>query len=167
MWRDHIKFFVAYTTATAKKDKAGQAKAVANLKRYTVVFGAFLAERDRPAQAGRTERPARPRARAQGQLDAYAGNGEYAKAASTTSAAYGHMFMTADSSRARSRSRRTSSNALPPRGRTPAAPQRRAAGVLVDSVGEPGVGGGDRRRQRVNRAPGTPRPASPASRHWQ
>ena len=43
MWRDHIRFFVAYTTALAKKNKAGQAKAVANLKRYTVVFGNFLA----------------------------------------------------------------------------------------------------------------------------
>jgi hypothetical protein len=39
MWRDHIKFFVAYTGALAKKDTAGQNKAVANLKRYTVAFG--------------------------------------------------------------------------------------------------------------------------------
>ena len=37
------KFSVDYTVATAKKDKAGQTKAVNNLKRYTVVFGDFLA----------------------------------------------------------------------------------------------------------------------------
>ena len=43
MWRDHIKDFVAYTVATAKHDKAGQKKAVANLKQYTVTFGNFLA----------------------------------------------------------------------------------------------------------------------------
>ncbi len=43
MWRDHINDFVAYTVATAKHDKAGQAKAVANLKQYTVTFGNFLA----------------------------------------------------------------------------------------------------------------------------
>src|SRR5690348_4275603 len=39
MWRDHIKDFVAYTVATAKHDKAGQKKAVASLKQYTVTFG--------------------------------------------------------------------------------------------------------------------------------
>src|SRR3954471_5107165 len=43
MWRAHIKFFVDYTVATAKGDKAGKAKAVANLKTYTVKFGDFLA----------------------------------------------------------------------------------------------------------------------------
>ena len=43
MWRDHIKFFVNYTVATAKKDTAGQTKAVNDLKQYTVVFGNFLA----------------------------------------------------------------------------------------------------------------------------
>ena len=34
-WRAHIGFFVDYTVALAKKDKAGQAKAVVNLKTYT------------------------------------------------------------------------------------------------------------------------------------
>ena len=42
-WRAHIGFFVDYTVALAKKDKAGQAKAVANLKTYTVRHGDFLA----------------------------------------------------------------------------------------------------------------------------
>ena len=43
-WRAHIGFFVDYTVATAKKDKAGQAKAVARLKRYTVVHGKLLGD---------------------------------------------------------------------------------------------------------------------------
>ena len=65
-WRAHIAFFVDYTVGVAKKDKAAQAKAVANLKRYTVEHGKFLAGGHRPAHRGRPERPARPRARAQG-----------------------------------------------------------------------------------------------------
>jgi len=40
----HIKFFVDYTVALAKNDKPGQAKAVANLTRYTKEHGAFLAK---------------------------------------------------------------------------------------------------------------------------
>ena len=42
MWRDHIRFFVAYTGALAKKDKAGQAKAVKNLSSTPKTFGTFL-----------------------------------------------------------------------------------------------------------------------------
>jgi hypothetical protein len=95
MWRAHIKFFVDYTVAKAKGNKAGQAKAVANLKTYTVKFGDFL--------AGATNLP-KPAVRAdllahvlqlKGQLDAYAGK-NYAKAASLYSEAYNHMFMTGD-----------------------------------------------------------------------
>lgn len=41
-WRDHIRMFVDYTTATAKKDKSGQDKAVAELGGYTQTFGTFL-----------------------------------------------------------------------------------------------------------------------------
>jgi hypothetical protein len=95
MWRDHIRNFVAYTVATAKHDKAGQNKAVANLKLYTVSFGNFL--------AGATGLP-KPAVRndllghvleLKGQLDDYAA-GNYAKAATDYHAAYEHMFMTAD-----------------------------------------------------------------------
>lgn len=95
MWRAHIKFFIDYTVAKAKGNKAGQAKAVANLKTYTVKFGDFL--------AGATNLP-KPAVRAdllahvlqlRGQLDAYAGK-NYAKAASLYSEAYNHMFMTGD-----------------------------------------------------------------------
>ena len=42
-WRDHIRMFVDYTTATAKDDKAGQEKAVAELGGYVKNFGSFLA----------------------------------------------------------------------------------------------------------------------------
>ena len=39
MWRAHVGFFVDYTVALSKNDKAGQDKAVANLQTYTVKFG--------------------------------------------------------------------------------------------------------------------------------
>ena len=94
-WRAHIGFFVDYTTALAKKDKAGQAKAVQNLTTYTKMHGAFL--------AGAT---GLPRLAVQNdllghvlelknQLDAYAA-GNYAKAANLYRDAYAHMFMTGD-----------------------------------------------------------------------
>ena len=95
MWRAHIKFFVDYTVAKAKKDMAGQNKAVANLKQYTVTFGNFL--------AGATGLP-KPAVQndllghvleLKGQLDDYAA-GNYPKAAADYHAAYNHMFMTGD-----------------------------------------------------------------------
>jgi len=94
-WRAHIGFFVDYTVAVAKKDMAGQSKAVANLKRYTVEHGKLL--------GGATGLP--PKAvqadllihvlELKGQLDAYA-NKQYAKAAGLYQDAYAHMFMTGD-----------------------------------------------------------------------
>lgn len=42
LWRKHIGFFVDYTTGVAAKDKAKQARAVADLQQYTKDFGAFL-----------------------------------------------------------------------------------------------------------------------------
>lgn len=95
MWRDHISFFVAYTTALAKHDKAGQAKAVANLKRYTTVFGDFLAKATGlPRLAVRNDLLGHV-LELKGQLDAYAKK-QYAKSAKAYGAAYDHMFMTAD-----------------------------------------------------------------------
>jgi hypothetical protein len=95
MWRDHIRFFVAYTVALAKHDKAGQAKAVANLKTYTVKFGDFL--------AGATGLPAADLhsdllvhvLELKGQLDFFAAH-KYAKAEALYHDAYTHMFMTGD-----------------------------------------------------------------------
>jgi hypothetical protein len=94
-WRAHVGFFVDYTVALAKKDMAGQSKAVANLQRYTVEHGKLL--------GGATGLP--PKAvqadllvhvlELKAQLDAYA-NKQYAKAANLYQDAYAHMFMTAD-----------------------------------------------------------------------
>ena len=95
MWRDHIKFFVDYTVAKAKKDTAGQNKAVANLKQYTATFGSFL------ATATGLPKPAVQNdllghvLELKGQLDDYAA-GNYTKAATDYHAAYNHMFMTGD-----------------------------------------------------------------------
>lgn len=42
LWRKHIGFFVDYTMATIKQNKAGREKAVADLMNYAKDFGAFL-----------------------------------------------------------------------------------------------------------------------------
>ena len=94
-WRAHVKFFVDYTTALAKKDTAGQNKAVANLKTYTVRHGDFLAgATGLPKLAVRNDLLGHV-LELKGQLDAYA-KGQYAKAATQYQAAYAHMFMTGD-----------------------------------------------------------------------
>ena len=95
MWRAHINDFVAYTVATAKHDKAGQAKAVANLKQYTITFGNFLAgATGLPKLAVQNDLLGHV-LELKGQLDDYAA-GNYTKAAVEYHAAYNHMFMTAD-----------------------------------------------------------------------
>jgi hypothetical protein len=95
MWRAHIKFFVDYTVATAKGSKASQAKAVANLKTYTVKFGDFLATATKlPKPAVRADLLAHILQLKQ-QLHAYAGE-QYGKAATLYANAYDHMFMTGD-----------------------------------------------------------------------
>src|SRR5215210_2176709 len=95
MWRDHIKFFVDYTVAVAKKDKPAQAKAVKNLKTYTVTFGDFLAgATGLPKLAVRNDLLGHV-LELKGQLDAYAA-GNYPKAAAQYHSAYNHMFMTGD-----------------------------------------------------------------------
>jgi len=95
MWRDHIRFFVNYTVAVAKKDKAAQAKAVADLKTYTVRFGDFLAgATGLPKAAVRNDLLGHV-VELKSQLDAYAA-GRYARAATLYHEAYNHMFMTGD-----------------------------------------------------------------------
>jgi hypothetical protein len=95
MWRDHVRFFVDYTVALGKKDKAGQAKAVANLQTYTVRFGDFLAgATGLPKLAVRNDLLGHI-LELKAQLDAYA-KGQYGKAATLYRNAYDHMFMTAD-----------------------------------------------------------------------
>ena len=95
MWRDHIEFFVDYTVAKSKKDTAGQAKAVTNLKQYTVTFGDFLATATGlPKLAVRNDLLGHV-LELKSQLDDYAA-GNYTKAAKDYHAAYNHMFMTGD-----------------------------------------------------------------------
>ena len=94
-WRAHIGFFVDYTVALAKKDKAGQAKAVANLKTYTVRHGDFLAAATGlPKLAVRSDLLGHV-LELKTQLDDYAA-GRYARAADDYRHAYAHMFMTGD-----------------------------------------------------------------------
>ena len=94
-WRAHIKFFVDYTVAVAKKDKAAQSKAVANLKRYTVEHGAFLAGATGLPKAAVQNDLLGHVLELKGQLDAYA-KGNYTKASQLYGEAYNHMFMTGD-----------------------------------------------------------------------
>ena len=95
MWRDHIRFFVAYTQALAKHNKAGQAAAVANLQAYVKTFGTFLATAvGLPRQEVQSDLLGHIFG-LKAQLDDYAA-GNYAKAAQDYTGAYDHMFMTAD-----------------------------------------------------------------------
>ena len=94
-WRAHVGFFVDYTVALAKRDKVGEAKAVANLKRYTVRHGDFLAAATGlPKLAVRNDLLGHVLELKQ-QLDDYAA-GRYAKAVDDYRHAYAHMFMTGD-----------------------------------------------------------------------
>ena len=95
MWRDHIKFFVDYTVAKAKKDTAGQNKAVSNLKQYTVTFGNFLATATGLPKLAVQNDLLGHVLELKNQLDAYAA-GNYTKATVEYRAAYNHMFMTGD-----------------------------------------------------------------------
>jgi len=95
MWRAHISFFVDYTVAVAKKDRAGQAKAVANLKTYTVRFGNFLATATGLPKAAVRNDLLGHVIELKSQLDAYAA-GNYGTAAARYHSAYNHMFMTGD-----------------------------------------------------------------------
>jgi hypothetical protein len=95
MWRDHIKFFVAYTVALAKHNKAGQTAAVNNLKKYTQKFGAFLAgATGLPTSAVQNDLLGHV-LELKNQLDLFSQH-KYAKAAQAYDAAYNHMFMTGD-----------------------------------------------------------------------
>jgi hypothetical protein len=94
-WRAHIGFFVDYTVALAKKDKAGQAKAVANLQRYTKEHGAFLAgATGLPKLAVQNDLLGHV-LELKNQLDAFA-KGDYTKSSALYREAYHHMFMTGD-----------------------------------------------------------------------
>ncbi|GIU95381.1 MAG: hypothetical protein KatS3mg012_1838 [Gaiellaceae bacterium] len=94
-WRDHIRFFVDYTVALAKGDKAGQDRAVRNLQTYTMRHGAFLAKATGlPAKTVQNDLLAHV-LQLKGQLDAYHAK-RYGRAVQLYRGAYAHMFGTAD-----------------------------------------------------------------------
>ena len=95
MWRDHIRFFVQYTVALAKKNKAGQRRAVGNLRGYIEAFSAFLSSATGLPQSALRKSITTHVMQLKGQLDAYA-NGRYARSYTVSRAAYRHMFMTGD-----------------------------------------------------------------------
>ena len=94
-WRDHIQFFVDYTVALAKRDKAGQSNAVKNLKRYTREHGAFLANATGLPKLAVQNDLLGHVLELKNQLDAYA-KGDYGKSTALYREAYQHMFMTGD-----------------------------------------------------------------------
>ena len=94
-WRAHIGFFVDYTVALAKKDEAGQKKAVGNLKGYIESFSAFLAEATGLPNDAVRKSITQHVNQLKGQIDAYA-QGDYERAYRLQREAYAHMFMTGD-----------------------------------------------------------------------
>jgi hypothetical protein len=95
LWRAHVGFFVDYTTALAKKDKAGQEKAVNDLMGYVEAFSAFLSDATGLPQDALRDAISEHVTQLKGQLDSYAG-GNYEQAYSQLREAYAHMFMTGD-----------------------------------------------------------------------
>ncbi len=94
-WRAHIGFFVDYTVALKKRDRAGQRKAVDNLNGYIGSFSGFLASATKlPAGAVRasiTEHVMQLKS----QIDVYS-RGQFVRAYAIERNAYKHMFMTGD-----------------------------------------------------------------------
>ena len=95
LWRDHISFFVDYTVALAKKDKAGQQEAVDNLTGYTGAFSGFLAQATGLPQQALQDGLTMHIGQLKGALDAYAA-GDYDEAYSLFREAYKHMVATGD-----------------------------------------------------------------------
>lgn len=95
LWRFHIGQFVAYTSAVAKGDEAGQKAAVSKLMGYVEAQSAFLAKAtgaDKEAVRAALERHVME---LKGQLDAYAA-GDYEEAYRLARRAHAHMWETAD-----------------------------------------------------------------------
>jgi len=94
MWRDHIRYFVDYTTALAQEDQAGQDQAVQNLQAYVGEFSAFLAEATGLPQEDLSDGISMHVDQLKGQIDAFAA-GDHTQAYETTREAYHHMWDTA------------------------------------------------------------------------
>jgi hypothetical protein len=93
LWRAHIGYFVDYTVALAKKDTAGQKKAVANLMTYVQTQAAFFAKATGlPKQAVVNDLTAHI-LQLKGALDDYHAK-QYGKTFALVHGAYEHMYMT-------------------------------------------------------------------------
>ena len=96
LWRQHIGFFVDYTTATAQDDDAGRREARQNLDGYRQAFATFLAGANPNLQAdgvaGLLQSHVNQLANA---LDAHAA-GNHQRAYAQIREGYAHMFMTGD-----------------------------------------------------------------------
>jgi hypothetical protein len=93
LWRDHIEDFVAYTVATAKGNKTGQKKAVADLMAYIQTQAAFFAKATglpKPALANDLTAHV---LQLKGALDDYSAK-RYGATFTLVNGAYDHMFMT-------------------------------------------------------------------------
>ena len=95
MWRDHIRFFVAYTVALKKGDRAGQRKAVANLNGYIGTFSRFLAQATKLPQGALARGITAHVGHLKSQIDAYSRR-QYARAYRFERIGYSHMFETGD-----------------------------------------------------------------------
>lgn len=95
LWRDHIRFFVAYTVAKAKQDPKAQQAAVTKLLTYSGAFSKFLAGATGLPQAALQKGLAAHLGHLKGAVDAYAA-GNYGKAAAIQHTAFEHMVMTGD-----------------------------------------------------------------------
>lgn len=95
LWRAHIKDFVAYTAAVAAHNRAGQRKALAQLRAYVQTQAAFFAKATGLPKATLAAGLAAHVRQLKGQLDAYA-RGDYSRAYALAREAYAHMGMTAD-----------------------------------------------------------------------
>ena len=94
-WRAHIGFFVDYTVALKKGDRAGQRKAVNNLNGYIGSFSGFLASATNlPAKAVRASITHHVM-QLKSQIDVYS-RGRFGRAYTIERNAYKHMFATGD-----------------------------------------------------------------------
>jgi hypothetical protein len=94
-WRAHIGFFVDYTVALKKGDRAGQQRAIDKLNGYIASFSGFLASATALPQTAVRASVTHHVMQLKGQIDAYS-RGQYERAYSLERAAYKHMFMTGD-----------------------------------------------------------------------
>lgn len=95
LWRDHIRFFAAYTVAKAKNDKMGMQDAVGKLRGYTEAASAFFSGATGLPQAALRKGLTVHLNQLKGAVDAYAA-GNYTRANVLTERAYDHMIMTGD-----------------------------------------------------------------------